>query len=266
MPKKYQTQIGIFGGSGFYELLNKPKWITVKTKYGKPSDKIALGAIANKKVAFLPRHGQKHDFPPHKIPYKANLAAFQKLGIKQIIAPCAAGSLQPKIKPGHFVICDQFIDRTEKRPHTFYDGPKVCHIPMADPYCPHLRQITYKACQKQKIKAHKTGTIVIIQGPRFSTRAESKWFSKMGWHVINMTNYPEIVLARELQMCYLNISLITDYDAGLKNNPNAKPVTIQQVVKIFNQNNKKLKKLIYQIIKDLPQKQTCNCQKKLHFL
>ena len=173
----------------------------------------------------MPRHGEKHAFPPHKIPYRANLWAFKEIGVKQIIAPCASGSLTPQIKPGDFVICDQFVDRTWGRNDTFFDGPQVMHPPRADPYCPSLRKIAIKACEALKIPHHNEGTIVVIQGPRFSTRAESKWFQSQGWQVVNMTAYPEIVLARELRICYINIALITDYDTGLEGYQDIKPVT-----------------------------------------
>jgi len=197
--------------SGLYEFFKDGKWITMKTSYGRPSDKIFLTEFNNKKIAFLPRHGRRHQFPPHKINYRANLFAFKKLGVKRIIAPAAVGSLQPKIKRGDFVICDQYIDRTRHRKDTFFDGPRTIHVSAADPYCPELRKIAIKACQKNKVRVHKKGTVVVIQGPRFSTRAESKWFTKMSWEVINMTQYPEVILAKELEMCYANISLATDF-------------------------------------------------------
>lgn len=258
MPK-FQAEIGIFGGSGFYSLLTHPHKITITTPYGPLSDKITLGNFGGRKVAFLARHGEKHTLPPHKIPYRANLWAFKKLGVKRIIAPCASGSLTPKIKPGDFVICDQFIDRTSGREDTFFDGPKVAHAPMADPYCPQLRKIAGKSCASLKIPYHNEGTIVIISGPRFSTRAESKWFQSQGWQVVNMTAYPEVVLARELEICYLNIALITDYDTGLEGYQDIKPVTAAEVLKIFQKNNQKLKSLLAAMLKTMPTKRTCAC-------
>jgi 5'-methylthioadenosine phosphorylase len=251
------TKIGIIGGSGFYEFL-KGKEISVKTPYGKPSDKILISEYDGKKIAFLPRHGKKHQYPPHKINYRANLFAFKKLGVERIIASCAAGSLKPEIKPGDFVICDQFVDRTKARLDTFYNGPKVSHISMAEPYCPELRKIAIESCRKLKIPFHKDGTVVVIEGPRFSTKAESRFFSTFA-DIINMTQYPEVVLARELEMCYLNISLVTDYDVGLKGRKDIKPVTAQEVMRIFKKNNQKVKELILEMIKNMPAQRKCKC-------
>ncbi|MFA4880083.1 MAG: S-methyl-5'-thioadenosine phosphorylase [Candidatus Doudnabacteria bacterium] len=254
-----KAEIGIFGGSGFYQLLSRARQIEINTPFGKPSGKITLGNYQGKKVAFLPRHGEKHEFPPHKIPYRANLWAFKKLGVKQIIAPCASGSLTSKIKPGDFVICDQFVDRTWGRNDTFFDGPKVVHPPMADPYCPSLKKIAIKTCEALQIPHHNEGTIVVIQGPRFSTRSESKWFQSQGFEVINMTAYPEVALARELAMCYINIALITDYDTGLEGYQNISPVTATEVIKVFQQNIQKVKKIIFKMVENLPKYRTCPC-------
>jgi len=257
-----KVDIGVFGGSGFASLLDDYKELDVKTPYGKPTEKVIVGDYSGKKVAFLPRHGHKHQFPPHKIPYKANIMAFKQLGVKRIFGPCAAGSLQPDVKPGDFVICDQFIDRTKSRGDTFYDGPTTTHISTAEPYCPQLRDLAVNSCKKLDIPVHDRGTVVVIEGPRFSTKAESKWFSSMGWGVINMTQVPECVLAREQEMCYANISLITDYDAGLEGNPEIRPVNIDEVLKIFKQNNEKLKTLIFEMIKNIPDTD-CECRKAL---
>lgn len=256
-----KIKIGIIGGSGFYNFL-KGKEISIKTPYGKPSDKISVFEYDGKKIAFLPRHGKKHQYPPHKINYLANLFALKKLGVKRIIAPCAVGSLKPGIKPGHFVICDQFIDRTKKRIDTFFEGPRVTHISTAEPYCPELRKIAAKCCRKLKILFHKKGTAMVIEGPRFSTKAESRVFSKVA-DIINMTQYPEVVLAKELEMCYLNISLVTDYDTGLKGRKDIKPVTASEVARIFKENNEKIKKLILEIIKNLPADEGCECSSAL---
>ena len=253
-----KAKIGIIGGSGFYEFL-KGIEIYIKTPYGKPSDKILISEYSGKKIAFLPRHGKKHQYPPHKINSRANLYAFKKLGVERIIAPCTVGSLRAKIKPGDFVICDQFIDRTKERKDTFFNGPKVAHISTAEPYCPELRKLAIKSCQKLKIHFHKKGIAVVIEGPRFSTKAESNFYSQFA-DIINMTQYPEVALARELEMCYLNISLVTDYDVGLKTRKNIKPVTAQEVLKIFKQNNEKVKKLILEIIKNMPATRICPCK------
>lgn len=257
---KLTAEIGVFGGSGFYDFLKNVKEIEIKTPYGKPSDKIAIGEYEGKKIAFLPRHGKGHKYPPHKIPYRANLWAFKNLGIKRIIAPSASGSLNIKMKPGDFVICDQFVDRTKNRIDTFYEGLKVAHISSANPYCENLRKIAIKSCEKLKISYHKKGTVVVIEGPRFSTIAESLWFQREKWEVINMTQYPENILAREFEMCYVNISLITDYDAGLIGNKKLKTVDLKEVLKIFNENNEKVKKLIFEIIKNIPANLKCSCE------
>lgn len=255
-----KAEIGIFGGSGLYEFFKRGKWIAVTTPYGKPSDKVFLTEYKGKKLAFMPRHGRKHELPPHKINYQANLFAFKQLGVKRIIAPTAAGSLQLNVKRGDFVVCDQFVDRTRSRMDTFFDGPRTVHVSAADSYCPELRKVVIKACQKNKIRVHRKGTVVVIQGPRFSTRAESRWFSKMGWEVINMTQYPEVILARELEMCYVNISLVTDYDVGLEG---AKPVSHDEVIKVFAQNVDNIKKVILDIIKMLPKESGCECHQAL---
>ena len=244
------AEIGVFGGSGFYDFLKNVKEIEIKTPYGKPSDKIAVGEY----------HGKKHQYPPHKIPYRANLWAFKNLGVKKIIAPSASGSLNIKIKPGDFVICDQFIDRTKKRLDTFYEGPKAAHIASANPYCPSLRKTAAEVCQKLKIPHHKKGTVVIIEGPRFSTTAESRWFQSEKWDVINMTQYPECILARELEMCYINISLITDYDAGIARIKKIKPVNLKEVMRVFDENNEKIKGVIFEMIKNIQVDLNCSCR------
>lgn len=257
------AQIGLIGGTGFYDFFKgKSREINVKTKFGSPSDRIALGTLFGKKIAFLPRHGKKHQLPPHKIPYKANIAALKEIGVEKIIAPCAAGSLKTEIKPGELVICDQFVDRTKKREDTFFNGPKVAHIEMASPYCFELRSVAVEQAKKLKLKTHSQGTVVVIEGPRFSTLAESVWFSQMGWDLVNMTQYPEVVLAAELGICYLNISLVTDYDVGIYAKGGAKPVSIEEVLTNFKKNTQKLKKLISEIIKNIPDKEKCDCKEK----
>jgi 5'-methylthioadenosine phosphorylase len=188
--------------------------------------------------------------------------AFKKIGVERIIAPSAVGSLKKEIKPGDFVVCDQFIDRTKKRDDTFFDGPKVAHIEMAYPYCRDLRKIAVFQAKKLKFRVHPKGTVVVIEGPRFSTVAESISFSKMGCDLINMTQYPEVVLASELGLCYLNISLVTDYDVGIYSRLKTEPVSIGQVLANFKKNNEKLKKFILEIIKALPENKKCDCEKK----
>jgi 5'-methylthioadenosine phosphorylase len=209
-------------------------------------------------VAFLPRHGRKHEFPPHMVPYRANLWGMKELGVERVIGPCAAGSLQAHVKPGHFVLCDQLVDRTSGREDTFYDGPETTHISFADPYCPTMREAAFAQARDQGIEIHDRGTMVVIQGPRFSTRAESAWFQSEGWEVINMTQYPEAVLARELELCFLNISLITDYDVGVEGE-DVEPVTHEAVIKVFEENNEKLRELLHRVVPDLPEARDCPC-------
>jgi 5'-methylthioadenosine phosphorylase len=258
----HQADIGVFGGSGFYSFLNNIEEIEIDTPYGKPSDKFSLANYEGKKIAFLPRHGKTHNLPPHMIPYKANIYAMKQLGVKVILAPTASGSLQADIKPGDFVICDQFIDRTSGRKDTFFDGPETRHISAAHPYCPELRKLAIEIGKAQGITIHDKGTVVVIQGPRFSTVAESRWFSKMGWEVINMTQYPESYLAREMGICYANISLITDFDAGLEGHEDILPVTEEEVYKVFSENNEKVKKMLFEIIKNVDiTKMNCTCKK-----
>jgi len=260
MPK---AEIGVFGGSGFYSFLEKVEEYSIETPYGAPSDKVTIGEIGERKVAFLPRHGRYHQYPPHEINYRANVYAMKCLGVTQILGPCACGSLQPHIKPGDFVVCDQFVDRTSGRKDTFYDGPIATHVSAADPYCPTLRKLAFKIAGELRIPVHEKGTVVVIQGPRFSTRSESKWFSSQGWEVINMTQYPEAYLARELEICYVNISLITDYDVGLEGMLEIKPVTHEDVIKVFNENNEKLRRLLFEMIPKMPTERNCICSRAL---
>ncbi len=250
--------IGIFGGSGFYSLLDQSREVEVETPYGTPSAPFTVGEIEGREVAFLPRHGRQHQFPPHKVPYRANLWAMKELGADRVIGPCAAGSLQPHIKPGHFVICDQLVDRTTGREDTFYEGPETTHVAFADPYCPTMRAVAIAAAGEVGIEVHERGTVVVAQGPRFSTRSESNWFRGQGWEVINMTQYPEAILARELELCFLNVSLITDYDVGVEGE-DIEPVTHEEVIRVFEENNSRLRELLFRIVPALPEARDCPC-------
>jgi 5'-methylthioadenosine phosphorylase len=247
-----QIQIGIFGGSGFYSLLDDAREVEVETPYGPPSAPVVVGDIGGRSVGFLPRHGRKHELPPHKINYRANVWAMKQLGATDVILPCAAGSLQAHIKPGSFVIADQVVDRTSGRIDTFYDGPETTHVSFAEPYDAEMRGVAIECAEELGIDVHARGTVVVIAGPRFSTRSESRWFSSIGWEVINMTQYPEVILARELEMAALNISLITDYDAGLDDQPGVGEVSHAAVLEVFNANNAKLRDLLYAIVPRLP--------------
>ena len=257
------ADIGVFGGSGFYQLLDTVEEREVETPFGEPSGKITLGRIGDVRVAFLPRHGPKHQLPPHAINYRANVWAMAHLGVTRIVGPAASGSLQPEIAPGHFVLCDQFVDRTYGRTQTFYDGPHTVHISTADPYCPDLRPLAAATARDLGITVHDRGTVVVIQGPRFSTHSESRWFSSMGWEVINMTQFPEVALALEFELCYLNISLITDYDVGLEDRQDIEPVTVEGVIKIFNENNHRVRNVIKELIPRIPRTRDCPCSRAL---
>jgi 5'-methylthioadenosine phosphorylase len=250
-----RAEIGVFGGSGFYELLTGADEVTVETPYGPPSAPFVVGEIGGRSVAFLPRHGRGHRYPPHAIPYRANLWAMRSLGVTQIVGPCAAGSLRPDVRPGDFVVCDQLVDRTSGRAQTFYDDRAV-HVSFADPYCPDGRAAALATASSAGIPVHDGGTMVVVEGPRFSTRAESAWFSSLGWSVINMTGHPEALLARELELCYTSIALITDYDVGV---PGVAPVTADEVFRVFSSNNDRLRDLLDRLVPALPSARTCAC-------
>jgi len=263
--KERQAEIGVFGGSGLYSMEGATvlEELKVETPFGAPSDLITIVEIAGKRVAFLPRHGRKHQYPPHKVPYKANIWAMKALGVERVLAPNAVGSLQRHVKPGAFVICDQFVDRTRHRDDTFFNGPLTTHVSTADPYCPQLRAIAIEACRDLGIPHHERGTVVVIEGPRFSTKAESRWFTQMGWEVINMTQYPEVVLAREAELCYVNISIVTDYDTGLVAEGEVEPVSAEEVMRNFAASVERARQLIAEIIRRLPAQRTCRCGEAL---
>ncbi len=258
MPR---ADIGVFGGSGFYQLDGDIKEIKIHTPYGPPSDAIQLAKVGGRTVAFLPRHGRGHALPPHRINYRANLHAMHQLGVSRLISPCACGSLQADIKPGEFVVTDQYVDRTNGRADTFFDGPRVAHISCGDPYCPELRQIAVGVIRDAGIKVHDGGTMVVIQGPRFSTKAESRWFSNQGWQTINMTQYPEVVLAQELGICIVNIALVTDFDAGLAGN--VPEVTTAEVFEVFKKNSENVRRIMVPLLEKIPlERAKCRCKAK----
>ena len=248
------AEIGVFGGSGFYSFLEDAEEVEVDTPYGKPSAPFVVGDVRGKLVAFLPRHGRQHELPPHRIPYRANVWGMRELGVRRIIGPNASGALRPELALGEFVVCDQFIDRTSGRADTFYDGAPVTHVSAADPYCPDLRALLVETAHELGIPVRDGGSVVTIQGPRFSTRAESRWFQRMGGSgqeplVINMTAYPEGYLARELELCYANISMVTDHDVGVEGTP---PVSHEQVVTVFQENNERLRELLFAVVPRIP--------------
>jgi len=250
------VEIGIIGGTGIYEpgIISDVKEIKVYTPFGRTSDLISVGYYKDKKIAFIPRHGRRHQIPPHKIPSRANIWAFKELGVKRIISPGTVGSLREDYKPGEFVIVDQFIDRTRWREDTFYEGGQVCHISSADPFCPELRKIFVKSARSLKIPCHGEGTYVCIQGPRFSTRAESKLFRSWGADVVGMTLYPEVALAREVEICYVSIAMITDYDVWAE-----RPVSTEEVIRTVEKNVENFRRLVVSTIPDIPRERHCPC-------
>ena len=260
MERALSAEIGVFGGSGFYSLLEDARHTWIETPYGPPSNRVALGEIAGKRVAFLPRHADDHRIPPQAINYRANVFAMKSLGVRWIIGPTAAGSLDKTIVPGSMVVCDQLVDRTAGRADTYYEGPLVTHLSFADPYCPTLRPIAAAALRSIGVETHERGPIVVMSGPRFSTRAESKFYQNQGWQVINMTQYPECYLARELEICYVNISLITDYDVGLEGIP---PVSVETVVEVFKRNNERVRSAIEEIVRRIDVDADCSCKHAL---
>jgi 5'-methylthioadenosine phosphorylase len=247
------ADIGVIGGSGLYALLDAATECVVSTPYGLPSDPITVAEVGGRRVAFLPRHGRDHRLPPHRIPYRANLWALRSLGVRQILAPCAVGGLRPELGPGTFVVPDQLIDRTNGREQTFYDTGAV-HVSFADPYCPDGRAAVLQAAREQR--PVDGGAMVVIEGPRFSTRAESRWYATIGGAVVNMTGHPEGVLARELALCYTTIALVTDLDAGVEGD---RGVTQEEVFRVFAENTAKLRTLLLDAVALLPEERTCAC-------
>jgi 5'-methylthioadenosine phosphorylase len=239
------AEIGIFGGSGFYTFLEPVEEVELDTPYGKPSAPVAIAELAGKRVAFIPRHGRRHELPPHRIPYRANIWALRELGVRRVLGPCASGALRPELELGSFVVCDQLVDRTSGRADTFYDGPETTHVSAADPFCADLRGLLVRTARELGIPVVDGGTVVVIQGPRFSTRAESRWFQESGFDAINMTAYPEAILARELELCYATVAMVTDHDVGARG---AEPVSAETVAKVFAQNNERLRELLLAVV------------------
>jgi 5'-methylthioadenosine phosphorylase len=237
------AEIGIIGGSGFYELLTDPVEVELRTPFGEPAAPITVGDLAGRRVAFLPRHGRRHEFAAHRVPFRANVWALASLGVRALLGPCSCGSLQPDLHPGDFVVVDQLVDRTWGRPDTFHDvgapdgtpGSEghVHHQGFAEPYSTELRAALVAAAREHGVPVHDGGTMVVINGPRFSTRAESAWFRSMGWSVVNMTGYPESVLAAEAGIPYATVALVTDYDAGVDGH---EPVTMEAVLEVMRSN------------------------------
>jgi 5'-methylthioadenosine phosphorylase len=256
---KAQAEIGVIGGSGFYAFLEHAVDAPVKTPYGAPSETPVVGDVGDRRVAFIPRHGKDHRFPPHGIPYRANLWALRALGVRQVIAPCAVGGLRPELGPGSLVVPDQMVDRTRSREQTYFDVGAV-HVSFADPYCPNGRAAATAAAQEDGWPVVDGGAMVVIEGPRFSTRAESQWFTAQGWTVVNMTGHPEAVLARELALCYTAVALVTDLDAGITPH---EAVTQEEVFRVFGESIPRLRTTIASVIHRLPRERNCPCARAL---
>jgi 5'-methylthioadenosine phosphorylase len=254
------AEIGVFGGSGFYEFLDDATNVEITTPYGPPAAPIAVGTLGGRRIAFLTRHGRHHDYAAHRVPFQANMWAMASLGVRSIIAPCSVGSLQPEIHPGEFVVIDQLVDRTNGRHDTFHDvgaddgmpgsDTAVHHQTFAEPYDRELRNALCAAgATLDDVTVRRSGTMVVINGPRFSTKAESVWFRQMGWHVVNMTGYPEAVLAAEAGIPYASVALVTDYDAGVDGH---EPVTMNAVFSMVQQNVDNVRRLITAALPNLP--------------
>jgi 5'-methylthioadenosine phosphorylase len=250
------ASIGVIGGSGFYEFLDSADEVTVETPFGPPSDRLVIGEVAGRRVAFVPRHGRDHRYPPHRIPYRANLWALRSVGVRQVLAPSAVGSLTSSYGPGTLVVPDQLVDRTRGRSQTFYDEGAAVHVQFADPYCPVGRTHSVAAARAVGWVPASSGTLVVIDGPRFSTRAESLWYAAQGWTLVGMTGHPEAVLARELALCYTTIALVTDTDAGVET---GEGVTHAEVFRVFSANVQRLRELLVTVIESLPDDRNCPC-------
>jgi 5'-methylthioadenosine phosphorylase len=263
--RRASADVGVFGGSGFYSFLDDVEHVDVDTPYGPPSAPVAVGRLDDVTVAFLARHGVNHESPPHKVNWRANAWAMKELGVRWIVGPCAVGSLRPDRHPGDMVVLDQLVDRTWGRGDTFFDGPVPTHVPFADPYCAEMRAPLLEAAGAEGVTAHDGGTVVVIQGPRFSTRAESRWFRSQGWDVVNMTQYPEAYLARELGMCYSGVALVTDYDTGVDLVPSVGAVSMVVVLEVLRQNVSRTRDLLFRAIPLVPELrgEGCSCAEAL---
>jgi len=257
-----RAEIGIIGGSGLYAFVDSSATVEVDTPFGAPSDPLTIGEVAGRSVAFLPRHGRDHRLPPHQVNYRANLWALRTVGVRQVIAPCAVGSLRAEHDAGSVVVPDQVVDRTWGRAHTYYDEPgAVVHIPFADPYCPTGRRAALDTGRRRGLDPVDGGTLVVVNGPRFSSRAESRWHQAQGWAVVGMTAMPEAALARELALCFTSVALVTDLDAGVEQ---GEGVTHEEVLRVFAANIEKVRSLLFDVVAELPSgDDDCPCRHSL---
>ena len=266
VPASARAEIGVIGGSGFYKFLTDSERVSITTPFGDPSDDVLIGDVEGRRVAFLARHGQGHRFPPHRINYRANLWALRSVGVRQVLAPCAVGSLKPEHGPGTIVVPDQVVDRTWGRDHTVYDGiGPVVHVGFSDPYCPRGRPVAINAVRAAGENVVDTGTMVVINGPRFSSRAESLWHQQAGWSVVGMTGMPEASIARELAMCFTTIALVTDHDAGVEV---GEAVTHAEVLRVFARSIDGVKAVLQSAVALMPAAEddasaTCLCRRSL---
>jgi len=252
-----EVKIGIIGGTGVYEpgIMTGVRDETVASPYG--DVQLKIGSYRGKPVAFINRHGEEHSIPPHLVNYRANIAALKKIGVKNLLATGAVGSLNPAMQPGHFVFVDQFLDFTKGRHQTFFDGgvSGVVHTDMTCPYCPEIREILVRAARSLGFTAHQTGTYVCCEGPRFETAAEIKMYRLFGGDLVGMTGVPEAPLAREAEMCYATIAMVTNYAAGIS----PTRLTHQEVVDVMMQNRENIRKLIMQAVAWIDQDRACAC-------
>ena len=256
-----RAEIGVIGGSGFYSFLENAHEVAIETPFGAPSEAPLVGEVSGRRVAFLPRHGRDHRFPPHRVNYRANLWALRALGVRQVLGPCAVGSLRTELGPGTLVVPDQLIDRTWGREHTVYgDVGPVVHISFADPYCPRGRTTVLEASETARWPAEQRGTLIVINGPRFSTRAESRWHAAAGADIVGMTGVPESSIARELALCYTALAVVTDHDAGVDT---GQGVTHAEVMATFGKSIDRLRSLMGEVISNLPSDGDCSCQRSV---
>ena len=256
-----RAEIGVIGGSGFYSFLENAHEVAVQTPFGPPSEAPLVGEVAGRRVAFLPRHGRDHRFPPHRVNYRANLWALRMLGVRQVLGPCAVGSMRTELGPGTLMVPDQLIDRTWGREHTIYNEVgQVIHTSLSDPYCPRGRTTAIEASTAADWPAEQRGTLVVINGPRFSTRAESRWHAAAGGDVVGMTGAPEAGIARELAICYTSLAVITDHDAGIDA---GEGVTHAEVMVTFGKSIDRLRSVMAELIAGLPTDDDCSCRRSL---